>query len=1067
MKRDWTTAQAQAEKASRPTPTLRKLLVALLALAAILPATANGALAPAPAWSITARSMPTRFLPETTGSEAKPPGYLLIATNIGAAATSGGFEISDTLPAGLAFALSKGAYGSYGTSGTELTCGVSGQTVTCDGLEPKLQPGEAISMTIPVKVLPGAASSVVDEASAGGGGAPFAITTTETAIQPEPPPFAILPGSSGLSTTITGADGTEVTQAGSHPYQLSAGIGLPTTTSAGGELLAIGGGVRDLTVDLPRGLIVSSLTGQRCTEAQLESSSTDPPGCPDSSQVGTLTVALLLGGGNPNVSILPLYNMVPVAGTPVEFGVEVTEGIYIHMLSQLRSESDYGLSARINDISAKAALVGAEVTLWGNPSDQSHDFVRGRCLIVLGGACPVDRTDAAFLSLPNACGRPIAMGARADSWIEPGVFSERRLEGPTLDGCNRLDFEPTISSRPTTRSSDSPSGLDLELRLPQNDRYAGLAEASLRDATLTLPEGLTANPAGADGLGACAPTQIGLLTPVGEDPVQFSGEAASCPDAAKVGTAEVETPLLDYPLAGALYLAEPRQNPFGSLFAIYLAVDDPQSGIVIKLAGRITADPVSGRLTARFAENPELPIAAFRQHFFGGPRALFKTPLGCRTYDVHADLTPWSSPEGADVTSSDSFSIGPAAGCPASEADAPNSPWFSAGSVAPRAGAYSPFVLRLTRADGSQRLTTLDLTLPAGLAGRLAGVPDCSDAQIVAASCPATTEVGTVDIAAGAGIMPLHLGGRIYMAGPYKGAPLSLAILTPAIAGPFDLGTVLVRVALYVDSRSTQIHAISDPLPTILQGVPLDIRSLSLRLDRPDLTLNPTSCERMSIPARTVSAQGRIAVLSDRFQVGECSRLGFKPQVAVRLLGPTHRGAHPSFRTTLTARRGDANIRRVAVTLPGTELLDSRHIDAICTAEEFAAERCPAGSIYGYAKGWTPLLDWPLEGPVYLRSSRHKLPDLAASLEGQVQLDLIGRIDSVDGRLRNTFSALPDVPLSKVVVTLKGGRKGLIANTGRLCARKPRASASFYAHNLKTREIDPVVKTDCGKKGRR
>ena len=348
------------------------------------------------------------------------------------------------------------------------------------------------------------------------------------------------------------------------------------------------------------------------------------------------------------------------------------------------------------------------------------------------------------------------------------------------------------------------------------------------------------------------------------------------------------------------------------------------------------------------------------------------------------------------------------------------------------------------------------------MTGRLAGIPYCGDAGIAAGACPAASELGSVDVAAGAGSSPLHLGGHVHLAGPYKGAPLSLAVLTPAVAGPFDLGTVAVRVALHVDRRSARVRAVSDPLPTILRGIPLDIRSLTVMLDRPGFTLNPTSCAPTSVAATSTSTLGWPAPLAERFQAASCAGLGFKPAVSVRLLGPTRRGAHPRLRTVLTPRPGDANVRRVAVTLPGTELLDNRHLGSICTVARFAAGNCPAGSIYGHAKAWTPLLDKPLEGPVYLRASGTKLPDLAASLDGQIQLDLIGRVDSVRGRLRNTFQALPDAPLSRVVLTLKGGRKGLLVNTGGLCARKHRAGASLAGQNGKLYDLSPIVKTDCG-----
>jgi hypothetical protein len=1041
---------------------LKLIAVVLAALAGLL-APAGALAAPAaPAWSATLTAYPTIFAHKTTGDNGSPPGYLLVATDLGGAPTSGEFTIVDTLPSGLSFAISEGAYGSYGTQDIPLTCATSGQTLSCSGGEPALRPGETVHLNIPVKVAAGAFHSVRNEATIEGGGAAAVTAAVDTPVGIGFPAFGLLPGEAGLHGLISNADGSPATQAGSHPYQVSIGMGFPSRTGSG-ELFAVGGGVRDLTVELPRGMVVNpEAVGTRCIESQLQSQS----GCPNDSQVGTLTLVLSPNRDPLTAPTLGLYRMAPPPGVAVEFGAELFEGAYAHMLARLRSDGNYGLSAGIDDISANSAspLLGAEVTLWGNPSDESHDAVRGSCLNG-GGACPVDRTDTAFLTLPGSCGGPLATRVWADSWAEPWSLGKGSVASPAIDGCNGPEFEPSFFLQPSTDRADSPIGLSVRLHIPQENDFDGLAQANLRDATIVLPDGLTANLAAAGGLGACSAGEAGLSTEVGQTRLRFTAASATCPAAAKLGTVEIVSPLIDHPLRGAIYLAEPYENPFGSLLAIYLAIDDPQSGIVFKLPGRIEADPGSGRLSVHLEENPELPFEDVRLDFFDGPRSVLRTPVACGTYVAGSVLTPWSSPEGANAAPSDSFAIltTPASGarCPSSEAEAPNRPSFSAGALAPEAGAHSPFVLQLSRGDGSQRLAAVDATLPPGLSGRLAGVRSCSDAQVAAASCPAASEVGTVDVGAGAGSAPLHLSGRAYLAGPYKGAPLSLAVLTPAIAGPFDLGAVVVRVALFVDPRLAQIHAVSDPLPRILQGIPLDVRSLALALDRPNFTLNPTSCDPTSVAALVTSAVGQSVPLTNRFQVGDCARLGFKPRVAVRLLGPTHRGAHPKLRAALIARRGDANLSRAAITLPGTALLDSRRIRDVCDRAAFAADRCPGGSVYGHARAWTPLLDRPLEGPVYLRSGKGRLPDLVASMSGQVNLDLRARLDSARGRLRTTFSALPDVPLSKVVLTLDGGREGLLANTGGLCRGRPRADARLDGQNGKAHDASPAVMTDC------
>ncbi len=482
-------------------------------------------------------------------------------------------------------------------------------------------------------------------------------------------------------------------------------------------------------------------------------------------------------------------------------------------------------------------------------------------------------------------------------------------------------------------------------------------------------------------------------------------------------------------------------------------------------------------------ELPQLPFEDLDLDFFAGPRAIFTSPHLCGGYATTTVLTPWTAPEGADAMPSSSFEVSAAPGgapCAASEARAPNEPAFEAGTLTPAAGADSPFVLRLKRENGSQRLRSLGVTLPPGVAGRLAGLRECSAAQIAAAagrgglaegaleradpSCPAASEVGAVTIGAGAGA-PVHLRGRAYLAGPYRGAPLSLAILAPAVIGPFDLGAVVVRAALFVDPRTAQLTVGADPFPTILHGIPLGIRSVAVDLDRPGFIRNPTSCDPMAVTGASTSLAGQAASLRSRFQVGGCRRLAFRPRLSLRLLGPTHRSAHPRLRIALRGRGGDANVRRIALTLPPTELLENAHIRTICSRRAFTARACPAQSVYGHARAWSPLLAEPLTGPVFLRAGNHELPDLAVALEGRFDLDLAARVDSARGRLRATFEALPDVPLSRFELTMRGGDKGLFVNTGGLCARRHRAAVAFLAQNGKRHEVNPVAKADCGGRG--
>ncbi len=512
------------------------------------------------------------------------------------------------------------------------------------------------------------------------------------------------------------------------------------------------------------------------------------------------------------------------------------------------------------------------------------------------------------------------------------------------------------------------------------------------------------------------------------------------------------------------------------MLALYLVANDPISGVNVVLPGRIDTDPATGQITTTFDDNPQLPFEALHLELKSGPRAPITAPSTCATYTTHSTFTGWS---GKVVQGESSFSINQNCG-------GGFNPKLSAGTQNPLAGTTSPFSLRLTREDGTEELgrpqphpSPRPLRLPEGhpllprrRPGRGLRRPRYRAWPGSSPSCPAASQVGTVTVGAGAGVNPFYTSsGRAYLAGPYKGAPLSLAVVAPAVAGPFDLGSVVVRNALRIDPASAQITAVSDPLPQILHGIPLDLRDVRVKLDRPDFTLNPTSCEPMQIGSSIASTTGAIANPSSHFQVAGCDRLGFKPKLSLKLSGATHRAAHPALRAVLTMpRKGtSANISGASVLLPTTELLENAHIRTICTRVQYTAEGgggagCPKGSVYGYARAWTPLLDQPLEGPVYLRANggERELPDLVASLGGQIHIDLVGYVDGVHGRIRNRFLTAPDAPVSKFELRMEGGKKGLLANETDICKAKPRALVSFGAHNGKTLRLAAPVKGDCG-----
>jgi hypothetical protein len=559
----------------------------------------------------------------------------------------------------------------------------------------------------------------------------------------------------------------------------------------------------------------------------------------------------------------------------------------------------------------------------------------------------------------------------------------------------------------------------------------------------------------------------------------FDHDPPACPESSKIATGEIATPLLHDPLKASVYMASQSDNPFGSLFAGYLVARG--QGVMIKVPAKFDVDPGSGQIVATFDNNPQQPFSDLELHFKGGNRGLITTPDKCGTYQSSYVLTPWSGTPPVEGTSD--FTIDRNCG-PKGFA-----PGFRAGSSPPVASSYSTFATQVTRDSGTPDLTGVAVDLPPGVTAKLAGIPYCPDAalasvsgaagagaaQLAAPSCPSASQVGTVVAGTGSGAPFYVKTGKVYLAGPYKGAPLSLAVVTPAIAGPFDLGNVTVRVAVRLDPATAQVHAVSDPLPTMLHGVPLDLRDVQVLLDRPGFALNPTNCEPEQVTGTISGTGGLSAQVSNRFQVGECAALGFKPKISLRLKGGTARTKNPALTVVLRPRPGDANISAISVQFPRSEYLDQSHLGTVCTRVRWTADNCPKGSIYGTVSATTPLLDKPLRGNVYLRSSNHTLPDLVTDLRGPaeqpIRLEASGRTDSVHEALRNTFEFMPDAPITRVVLKMKGGKKGLLDNSRDICAKPYRARVRFSAHNGAVYDVEPKLQVRCkggksgGKKG--
>jgi hypothetical protein len=1030
--------------------------------------------------------------------------------------------VVDTLPKGIEAEKAFYLVGPDGTSGGG-SCGVGvvvpSVSVAVCGFEGVVTPYLRVEADIYVSVEEGLASGrLEDEVGVAGGGAPAVSVSEPLTVGTGPTRFGV----ETFEAIPENAGGSVETQAGSHPFQLTTTVVLNAGAETNGvEVHAFNeafGSVeppalpRELRTNLPPGLVGDPSVFPHCTEGQFKINK-----CPLGSQLGVAVVTV----SDPLFSTesVPVFNMVPARGEPGRFGFK-DHGAVGFLDVSVRTGKDYGVTASANNITQTAAFLSAQVSIWGWPGDPRHDSSRGySCvgggIIELGGcSSPEDTVSAPFLSLPTSCAadpskEPLETSIEGESWPapEPGEplepiqdlrpFVQEPLlyklhdesnSSIALDGCDKLSFEPSIKVTPDSSEASKPSGLNVDVHVPQEEvlSASGDAESDVKEIKVALPEGVALNPAGAVGLEACSEKEIGFTGVEPDGTYLFTsglpapaGAPAEpfCPNGAKIGTVKVRTPLLEHELEGAVYLASQEANPFGSLVAMYLVAEDPVSGVLIKLPGEVSLGE-KGQIIGTFKNSPQLPFEDAELHFFGGERAPLATPALCKGrpatanepgeegYRTVASISPWSGNEAVGSSSEFDITSGPNGGpCPngrpfsPSLSQLPFAPSLTAETTSNQAAGFSPFTMTMSREDGNQPLRGVRLVMPPGLEGMLSSVKPCEEAQANAGTCGPESLIGETTVSVGVGGQPYTVtGGRVYITGPYNGAPYGLSIVNPAKAGPFDLehtathsppcDCLIVRAKIEVNPLTAALTVTAnsggeDSIPTILEGIPLEIKHVNVTINRSGFTFNPTNCDPLQIGGTLTSAEGVLASLSVPFQVTNCAALAFKPTFTGATAGHTSRTEGASLTTTVTypstPQGTEANIAKVKVSLPAKLPARLTTLQKACTERTFAENPadCPAASRIGEATTKTPVLPNPLSGPAYFVShGGAKYPELVIELKGDnVTIDLHGETAiSKKGVLTSTFNTVPDAPFSSFELNLPKGRySALTANGANLC----------------------------------
>jgi uncharacterized repeat protein (TIGR01451 family) len=1071
---------------------------------------------PGTGWEVTSTTFPTNFAP------AGGTGVIEITlSNIGAASSSGPVTVTDTLPPGM-LATEAGDLQASQTIGLGglWDCSLGGgHVVTCTSDEKKLsvipipQPtgtnagpqggaGHFAHIGIAVKVQTEEEGTLSNQVTVAGGGA-IAPASTATAITISSAPAAF--GLQDSDAWASSADGSVDTQAGSHPYDFTYIFNLNSKT---GEKFGLGSGgiARDLTLKLPPGMIGNPQAVPRCTRQQFEEED-----CPPSTQVGVDMPEL---GSNPVPSRAPgepVYNLVPPPGIAAQFALSIYNAT-VYLDASVRSGGDYGITAHVDNLPQVDDILSNTIQFWGEPADPAHNEDRTSTFYG-GSACKLGCGSAAsripFLTLPTSCSSVTpTFYSSVTAWESAGLgeltfgFHDNNGTPTGFTGCDHLEFRPSISVEPDTSDADTPTGLTVDVRVPQEGLTAqgALATSNIKDTTVVLPKGVVINPGQAAGLQACQEGDV-----IGGDDLPLAGEDGEeerfsgppdCPKASKVGEVKIATPLLSEDLEGDVYVL--RSNPPN----LKLLVAASGEGVNLKLIGNVHLDENTGQLSTTFSETPELPFTDLKLSFSGGAQAALATPVQCGEKMATSDFTPWSTPEVGDVFPSSNFAVdsGPSgSGCPSSPL--PFTPSMIAGSTNPKGGAFTSFSLLLQNGDGQQRTEKLQFKTPRGLSGMISTVPLCQEPLAAEGKCSEGSKIGHATVASGPGPYPLVIPqpgdpeSPIYLTGPYNGtgactvgtsgcAPFGLAIVTHVLAGPFNLGTIITRGKLEVDPHTAQITITTNPLPQVVDGVPTDLRLVNSVIDRPGFMFNPTHCASAAFagtawgtPPPGVEGQGSTAGISSSFDVVGCKGLAFAPGFKVSTSGKTSKARGASLNVKIlypktppgSQATNYANIASAKVDLP--KQLPSRltTLQKACTAAQFEVDPagCPAASVIGHARVITPLLPVPVEGPAYFVShGGEAFPSLIMVLQGYgVTVDLVGTtFISKAGITSSTFKSTPDVPLSSFELTLPQGKYSALAANGDLCTSKLAMPTAFVGQNgAEIHESTKIAVTGCAK----